>query len=519
MQASANRAAAQVAVAGLAALVSLTAACARNPVTGRPEPVLTSEQREIELGNEAAKQVEEQIGYLDDEALQAYVAQLGQRLARQSPRTGLEHHFHIVRMREPNAFALPGGHVYVSRGLIALVNSEDELATVLGHEIGHVAARHSVSRQAANVPLAPVRILAGLGGAAASIVSPSIGRIVSGVGQLPGALALAAYSREQEREADRLGQQFAAAEGFDPMALSTFMDALAREEEYAGDDPNRRSFLRSHPRSPERARAAVDYANELEVAKTATPPLSRADFLAHLDGLPVGVAASEGVFVDERFLHPELGFALTFPEDWEQVNSPQAVAAVQPEQLGQVVVQIVDEGSDPMESALAFDREVRLDELPKRLEISGLPAAQAEAEVGGRGDRMRVLITWIAHRDRIYQISGASTKRHFQALRSKFVEAADSFHEITDTERAEVMQDRLRVTNVQEGEDLAALGERTANRWSVEETAIANGIGAEDALERGMLVKVAIAEPYFAEPYVASPSAVEDGSHEAEDRE
>jgi predicted Zn-dependent protease len=485
-------------------LLATALACARNPVTGRPEAVLTTEQGEIEQGNEAAKIVEEQIGFVDDPALQAYVDALGQRLASQSPRAHLTHTFHVVQMKEPNAFALPGGHIYVSRGLLELANSEDELATVIGHEIGHVAARHSVSRQAASAPLAPVRILAGIGGAAASIVSPSIGRIVSGVGQLPGALALAAYSREQEREADRLGQQYAAAEGFDPEALASMMDALTRDEALAGNDPNRRSFLQSHPSSPERSSDAVAFAQALTVVPSQPPPLARPAFLQKLDGLPVGPAASEGVFIDGRFLHPDLGFGVTFPEGWETANTRNAVGAIQKDQLGQVVVEIVAEGTDPMEQALAFDREVRLADTPRRRTISGLQAAQAECELGGRRDRLRVLVTWIAHRGRIYRVSGVAAERHFGPLEPRFAAVAQSFHPLTDAERAEIHQDRLRIASAREGEQLEALGARTHNQWSVERTAVTNGIEVGTGLAAGQLVKIAVAEPYVARPHAAS---------------
>jgi predicted Zn-dependent protease len=483
----------------LAVLVATALAgtgCARNPVTGRPDAVLTTEQGEIEQGREAAKQVEEQLGFVDDPALQAYVDRLGQRLASQSPRSHLEHTFHVVRMKEPNAFALPGGHIYVSRGLMGLVNSESELAVVIGHEIGHVAARHSVTRQAASAPLAPVRILAGIGGAAASIVSPGIGRIVSGVGQLPGALALAAYSREQERDADRLGQTYAAAEGFDPEALARFMEALTREEALAGNDPTRQSFLQSHPNSPDRASDAIEFAETLTIAKTDPPPLSRPEFLAVLDGMPVNESASEGVFIEERFLHPDLGFGMAFPAGWETANAPSAVGAIQKDHLGQVVAEIVAEGTDPMEQALVFDREVRLSHTPQRLTIHGLPAARAECEIGSRSDRMRVLLTWIALDGRIYRISGVAAQRHFDPLLPTFVTTAGSFHALDAAERKAIHQDRLRIARARAGEDLAALGERTGNRWSVEQTAIANGLETDAEPGAGALVKIAVAEPY-----------------------
>ena len=480
--------------------LTLCGACARNPVTGRPEAVFTTEKGEIKQGQKAAREVERQMGTLDDPALQAYVNQLGQRLAAQSPRTQLDHEFLIVPMAEPNAFALPGGHVYVSRGLLAYVNSEDELANVIGHEIGHVAARHSVSRQTAQAPLIPVQIIAGLGGAAAGIVSPQIGQMVSGVGQLPGALALAAYSRDQEREADRLGQQFAAQAGFDPMAMSTFMDTLGREEALADQDADRRSFLRSHPPSPARSEDAVEYAETLKISMGTQPPLTREAFLKKIDGLPLGPMAVEGVFIDARFLHAGLGVSIQFPDGWEFLNAPDAVAALQPKGLAQIVLQIVAEASDPLEQALLFNREIKLDGQAQRIQINGLSAARAEANFGPRLNRMRATLTWIAYEGRIYQISGVASRKNFSSMKDDLLTSADSFRPLTTRDRALIKQDRLRLVTVQPGEDLQALSNRTANQWSLEETAIANGLEVNETLKPGQLLKISVTEPYVGKP-------------------
>ncbi|MFP6639481.1 MAG: M48 family metalloprotease, partial [Myxococcota bacterium] len=339
-------------------LVVALPGCARNPVTGRPEPVLTTERGEIEQGNEAAKQVEKQIGLVDDPKLQAYIKQLGQRLAAHSPRKNIQYHFAVVEMVEPNAFALPGGHVYVSRGLLVLPNSEDALATIIGHEIGHVAARHAVRRQTASAPLIPLQIASAIGGAATAIVSPRLGRIVTDAGQLPGAFALAAYSRDQEQQADELGQQIAAAAGFNPQALGRFIRTLSLEEKLATNSPQRSSFWDSHPPSTQRAVDAEKYGRDLVPATGQSPPLGRRAFLRKLEGIVVGDGAAEGLFVGNEFLHPELKIGFELPTGWERVNTPRAVIAQQKDGRAQIVVELVGPGEDPMERALAFGREV-----------------------------------------------------------------------------------------------------------------------------------------------------------------
>jgi predicted Zn-dependent protease len=475
--------------------------CARNPVTGRPEAVLTTEKGEVEQGDRYAKEVAEQMRMVSDPALTAYVSALGQRVAKHSPRPNITHHFYVIDMVEPNAFALPGGHIYISRGLLSLVNSEDELATVIGHEIGHVAARHSVSRQTANAPLLPVKIAAGIGGAAASIVSPTVGALISGVGQLPGALAMAAYSRDQEREADELGQQYASEAGFDPEALSSFMHSLAREEELAGNDPNRASFFRSHPTSPSRSTDAAEYAHTLSIAGGQPPPLNRGAFLGKLEGLIVGAAAIDGVFMDDHFMQPELGIGLRLPKDWKMVNSPQAVIAQHQDEKAQLVLQISGEGTDPMQAAREFAKEVRLGSDPTALQISGLPGARAVTDVGRGRERARVHLTWIAHGGMIYRITGAALEATYPAVAGEFDKSASSFHELTDKDRKEIRENRLRVTKGRKGESLEQICERSENAWSVEQTAVSNGIEAVDApLDQDFLLKIARPEPYKTMP-------------------
>lgn len=478
-------------------VVAGAAGCARNPVTGRPEAVLTSEEAEIEYGNQAAEVVRAEMGLVDDPALEAYVAQLGQRLAAHSPRSQLDYRFQIIDLPEANAFALPGGHVYVSRGLLSLANSEDELAAVLGHEIGHIAARHAVRRQTASAPLAPLQIAAALGGVAASIVSPNLGQIVAGIGQLPGAYVMAAYSREQEREADRLGQELAAAAGFDPMALSLFTRTLAREEILEGDRAAARPFLLSHPPSPERSAAAEAYAGSLVIATGLPAPLDRDAFLLHVDGLVLGQSAAEGVFIDERFLHPGLGVGFTFPGDWKPFNARNSVSAISPDGSASLVIEIVGEGSDPMETAREFGRSIRLDEAPEALQVNGLAAARSGALVRGRNGGRQLLLTWVAHDDLIYRIAGVCPLTEIALMRPEFRRTTASFHPLAPGERNEISETRLRVVVADPGEDLSRLGERSGNEWTPPRTAIANGLEDEDApLSPGWRIKIAHAEPY-----------------------
>ena len=162
---------------GIHLLAFLLSGCAVNPVSGKSEVALISAEEEQELGAQEAEKVKQSMGLIDDPEILAYVKAVGRRLAEHSPRKDVDYTFHIVDMEVPNAFALPGGYVYVSRGLLVLVNSEDELAGVMGHEIGHVAGRHAVQRVTRSVATSPFRIVTGIAGAAASIVAPRGGKL------------------------------------------------------------------------------------------------------------------------------------------------------------------------------------------------------------------------------------------------------------------------------------------------------------------------------------------------------
>ncbi len=475
-------------------------ACAADPGARRTRRVM-SEEDEIKLGAEAAQQVEQYMGLSGSPELNAYVDRIGQRLAKHSSRSHLVYEFHVVDMAEPNAFALPGGHIYVSRGLLVIMNSEDELAAVLGHEVGHVAGRHSAKQQTKSRGWIPLQILAGIGGAAASIVSPDLGSAVAGMGQLPASLVLASYSRKQEKEADRLGQQYAAAEGWDPAALSATMDALTREQELAGGrDPNQLSFFDTHPTTPERAREGREYASTLSVAPADRIAVDRTAFVNRLDGLVVGAGAKAGVFLDHRFVHPEMGFALTFPERWKYENGSTAVVAYPESQSAVLGLQVVAEGDDPAAVADEIATQVELLDRSEVKKINGLRAVTANARIVQEGQELALSLSWIAKDGLIYQVLGATTSARWAEYRSVFEATAASFRRPSKSELAEVQENHLRLVTATEGETLSEVAKRAQNQWSVEKVAAANAMNANDKLAGGEAIKLSKREPYTPEP-------------------
>jgi predicted Zn-dependent protease len=477
---------------GLILLFALTSGCAINPVSKRPEIVLTTVEREREIGLEETRKLEKQVGFLQEDKLVRYVEAIGGRLAQHSPRQDVEYHFYVVDMVPPNAFALPGGYVFVTRGLLALVNSEDELASVIGHEIGHVAARHAVRRLSLGAPFA---IASGLGAWATGIVSQRLGRVVGGIGNLAGGLLLAPYSREQEREADHLGQELAAAAGWDPGGMASFLHTLGREDALVRQGrPGGLRFFDSHPSTPERVEKTAKRARELETTPAASIAGGHTAFLGYLNGLRVGENPAEGQFVKGDFLHPGLKFSLRFPTGWKTHNAPAQVAAIAPDEEAFVMLEGAGEGNDPQEAARKFDEETRLrfSEEPARVSIGGLKAVRALGQYQGKS----LDLTWIAHGGRIYQITGMSPASDFDAYRQAFLSTAQSFRPLTEAERASIRDTRLRLIRAANGESMKHLLDRAQGTWTPEEAAVANALAVENALRGGELVKVPIPEPY-----------------------
>jgi predicted Zn-dependent protease len=471
----------------------MTSACAVNPVSGRPEFTLISEAHERELGEEESQKIAAEMGLYDEPTLAAYVRSVGERLAAVSPRRDLAYSFKVVDMEEPNAFALPGGYIYVSRGLLALTNDEDELAGVIGHEIGHVAAKHAVRTVSRAAPLS---ILTGIGAAVTGIVSPTLGSIVGGVGGLAGALVLAPYSRGQEEEADRLGQEMAARAGWDPAGISRSLHALEREEALHRDAPRSNSFFATHPPLPRRVADTEERAKTLQrnaaVRATATPE----QFLRRLDGLAVGPRATDGVFDGPLFLHPQLGFHLRFPAGWKTANERLVVAAIAPDKGAMLGLELAATTGGPEAALRSFEQQMHanLSQNAERTTVGGQPAVRVSGVARTREGPIGLEITWIALGGNVYRITGMTRPESLDAMRPVFRETVNSFGALTSAERGTIRETRIRLVRARAGETLSTLLARAGSVWSPDYAAVANALDLAAVLDP-RLVKVGVAEP------------------------
>src|SRR5690606_15182041 len=302
---------------------------------------------ERRIGEEMARELESTIGLWQEEPLSSYVRDLGARLAVHSPRQEVNYRFDILDMVEPNAFALPDGHIYVSRGMLALGNAEDELAGILGHEIGHVAARHANQRFSR---AAPVGILSGVTAAVVGVLSTSAAESVAGFGAGLNQALLAPHSRDQERQADQVGQELAHEAGWNPLGLTRALTTLGRVERQLGGGPRQPSWLDSHPATPERVDSTRSYAASLGDRR----PFDRTGFVRRLEGLLVGKNASLGLFEQHVFVHPRRRFVSKFPRGWRTDHSRRLAAALAPGEDAMCLLLLEPVQLPPLEAARRF---------------------------------------------------------------------------------------------------------------------------------------------------------------------
>lgn len=405
-------------------MLAALSGCATNPVSGRQDFVMMSESDEVSMGRQSDLQVRKQYGVYDDPALQAYVNRVGQRLARNSHRPNLEYHFTVLDSPEVNAFALPGGYIYITRGILPYLDSEAELAAVLGHEIGHVTARHSVKQYTA-------AMTADIGVQIASIFVPEINTPAgANLVNVTGSALLSGYGREQELQADKLGSEYLARTGYDPHAmisvLSTLKDQeafdIARAKEEHREPRVYHGVFASHPDSDTRLQQVVNESKNLQVSPH--PLEGRRIYLEHIDGIVFGDSPSQGVVRNSKFMHAGLGIALKFPQGWIIRNGAQSVQATN----GDAVIEFSmadGQGRSPADYLIGRYGQGSLTRFDTR-NFSGatlLYSSRAESAA-------------ISMNGKLYLIAAAAkTPAAFGAARPEIEETVHSFHAMNPLER------------------------------------------------------------------------------------
>lgn len=453
---------------GLLIALLVLASCATNPVTGKSDFVLMSEDKEKSLGRELHEKILRQKGAYDDPELQAYVQRIGSSLASVSHRQDLNYQFTVVDGPQVNAFALPGGYIYIERGLLAYLNSEAELAAVLGHELGHVTARHSVRQHSASTT---TQVLTSVLASTAGVYG------AQDVANIASTALVRGYGREHELEADRLGAQYLARAGYDPASMLKVIRVLKDQELYdvrrareEGREPQAyHGLFSTHPDNDQRLKEVIAAADQHRQSGT-TRPDGRDVYLQHIDGLVFGESEHEGVQRGNEFFHRELDLALTFPEGWSVENLPDRLVATPPGNDG--LIQFSIKEADELTPPKAFLVETfglqRLsnEQSIKHRGMDGYTAvAPRETPLGVRPVRYVVFY----RDDQALVIAGLTKdKRNPYKYDEEVLATARSFHRLGDAEQKLADPRRIRVVRATSGTSYKGLARKSVIQQNAE---------------------------------------------------
>jgi len=467
-----------VMAAGLALVPS---GCARNPVTGKNELALVSESQEIEMGKESAQQVAQSIGYYDDPQVQAYVSGIGMKMAKASERPNLPWEFHVVNDASVNAFALPGGFIYVTRGLMTSINDEAELATVIGHEIGHVTNRHSV-QQISKAQVAQLGL--GLG----SILSSDVARVAGLASQGLSVLFLK-YSRDAENQADLAGFRYALNQNYDVREMSNVFETLDRISNATGGGGRLPEWLATHPNPGTRIQNTQARLDTLSRSLN-NATVNREGYLQHIANMTYGEDPRQGFFENGTFYHPDLRFQISFPQGWKTQNGADAVMAGSPEQ--DAIIQLALAGkASPEEAARQFLSQQGVQPgNTSTASINGLPAASGYFTAQTEQGAIQGLVSFVAYNGVTYGILGYTPQGKLSTYDAAFRQTIGSFSQLKNQAALSVKPARVELIKLPREMTLEQFNQQYPSSIPIEELAIINELESpQTAVPQGRVVK------------------------------
>jgi predicted Zn-dependent protease len=469
-------------------VAAMLGSCATNPATGRREITLMSEAQEIALGKESDAQIRQEMGLYEDADLQRYVSTIGLRLAKLSERPNLPWQFAVVDQPAVNAFALPGGFIYVTRGILPYLDDEAELAGVLGHEIGHVTARHAAQQY--------TRQIGGTVGLIALGVFVPAARPFGQASQQAMGLLFLKYGRDDELQADSLGVRYAAAGNWDPAGVPGMLGTLGRLAEADGDRKGIPNFLSTHPEPLARVKEIAPEVAKAKAGKSGfvTDP---AALRAQLDGVVFGDNPAQGIVRGATFLHPPLRFRLDFPTGWQVANSPQQVVSKAPNADVYEILQLVmqPQGSSVQDVGVASMQKAGFRLLGgERTTIAGLDAHVGEYEgmIEGLG-AVRSRATHLRHGDNVYMIAGLAAPGVFAQYDNAFGTSQRSFRALSASEADAIKPARIALYTVRAGDTWQSLAGRSAGAVTAAALAAMNHAEVGSQPQTGAQLKVVVA--------------------------
>ena len=460
----------------------LLAACATNPVTGKREIALVSEGQEIQMGQQGAQQVAQEIGLINDQALQQYVQNIGAALAAKSERPNLPWTFRAVDDPTPNAFALPGGYIFITRGLLDLMGNEAELASVIGHEIGHVTARHSVQQMSQQQ-------LAGLALGIGSILSPTVAQLGDIASQGLGLLFLK-YGRDDERQADDLGFKYALNQGYDVREMDDVFRSLQRIGESHNQSPLP-SWLATHPGEAERIQSIDAKLAQLPGGQLNNAKIGTQEFMQRINGMVYGANPRQGFFEGSTFYHPDLRFQITFPSGWQGQNLTQAVVGVSQQQDAIIQLTLSQGATSPDAAAQKFLSQQGIQAgQASRETVNGVPAVASTFQAQTEQGVIQGLAAFFTYSGQTYQVLGYSPAQRYSSYSDVFRRALGSFGPVTDSRILNVQPNKVQIVQLPQAMSFANFAQRYPSTIPIEELAIINQVeSTSQTIPAGTFVK------------------------------
>ncbi len=468
--------------AAAAVILALLVSCAVNPVTGKRDFMLLTEADEIQLGKQTDAEVIATYGLVENPRLNAYVDDLGQRLARVSHRPQLAFSFKVLDSPVINAFAVPGGFVYLTRGILAYLNDEAELAGVMGHEIGHVTARHT-AKQYSKAMVASLGLEIGQG--LSSEFRKYAPYVEFGVGML-----FLKFSRDDERQADELGVTYSTKAGYDAAHMANLFVTLERLQPSSAQGlPD---WFSTHPNPPSRIKNIQQLAAQWKkTVGAADYKVNAEQYLRTIDGIVFGEDPRQGYVADGVFYHPTMRFQFPVPQNWNVVNTPSQVQMVSAQEDAVILFMLAKEAT-PRAAADKFAQETGATVLESTsLQINGLQAHRLVTDLVSGESHLSVVSYFIQKGNTVFVFHGYTLQATFAQYRSLFQSVMSQFRELTDTARINVKPAILRIKPApRQGTLRELLRDYGVAEDKLPAMAVLNGRELEELLPAGTLLKV-----------------------------
>ncbi|MEQ8304492.1 MAG: M48 family metalloprotease [Cyclobacteriaceae bacterium] len=454
--------------------------------------------KDTKLGAEAAVQVELEMGLYDHDSLYKLVNEVGTKLVSRLSKNQFDFQFFLVDSAEPNAFALPGGYVYVTRGILPLVQTEDELAGIMAHEIIHVTERHSIKQMKKGVVSSILKVP---GNIINAVTGTQLGNVLNAPINFSEKAFIAQYSQKHEKDADLFGIQLAASAGYQTDALANALETLSEEVEVLTGEKEKQNYFSDHPYTPTRVTSIRSAASRYAPVSSAPVASSNEIFLNKFEGLVFGHNPQQGVFRDTLFLHPDLRLAWIIPSKWTAVNQPNVVAAYSEKGDGMVSMRLAGSGQSLDEMLATIREKIKENEKAGKIKIdfmgdtviNRLPSHLFRIKSRESNNEVLMNLALVPYRDVVLQFVGVSTSK----LGKLMSHSLTSFREARDEEVASLDIYRISLIAAKGGETLGSISSRAENKLNNEMTAIINKLSPDEKLKEGEVVKVVKASPYL----------------------